>query len=645
MYYYFVWVRSNRYHGDSALTYSSTDKLNVGSIVKVELQKQLVPAVIFGLTTKPRFQTKKIEYVYNLNPIPKHLLQAAAWLKVYYPAPIGLLTQQLIPAELSDKVMQGLEKHEYKKLNLSNLPPLTKEQQQVLDQTDQRDTFILHGATGSGKTRVYIEKTMETINSGKSAIIMTPEISLITQLSDSFRSVFGYRVVIIHSQQTPTERQKAWLRCLQAAQPVIVIGPRSALFCPVNNLGLIVMDESHENAYKQEQAPQYQTGRVASYIAGITHSSLILGSATPSITDYYLAEHKNKTVLRLYKLAQKELEPKIKIDVIDKKDHDLFDKSPYLSKALISATKHALSKKEQTLLYLNRRGTARIVLCDNCGWQALCPHCDIPLTYHGDSHLLRCHSCNHQEPVPSSCPVCKHPQIIYKAAGTKAIVEEVQRLFPHTKVARFDTDNLKAERFEQQYSEVKDGNVDIIVGTQLLAKGLDLPKLSTLGIILADTSLYLPDFSAEERTFQLISQVLGRIGRGHVLGQAIIQTYNPDHPVLVDAIEGDYKRFYERELNERKQFMFPPFCYLLKITIRRSSIKSVEKTAKHIKELIEGTSVKARIEGPAPSFHERFQSKYQWQLVIKAKHRDELLKIIKILPANISYDIDPMDLL
>ncbi|MFI5270802.1 MAG: primosomal protein N' [Candidatus Saccharimonadales bacterium] len=645
MYYYFVWVRSNRYHGDSALTYSSTDKLSVGSIVKVELQKRLVPGVIFGLTTKPRFKTKGIEYIYKLNPIPKHLIQTATWLMEYYPAPIGILTQQLVPAELSDKVMQDLKKHEYKKLNLDNLPPLTSEQQQVLDQMDRRDTFILHGSTGSGKTRVYIEKTIEAILSGKSAIIMTPEISLVTQLSDTFKAVFGDRVVVMHSQQTPSERQRAWLRCLQSTQPVIVIGPRSILFSPVNNLGLIVMDESHENAYKQEQAPQYQTGRVASYIAGATHSSLILGSATPSITDYYLAEHKNKTVLRLYKLAQKELEANIKIDVIDKKDHALFDKSPYLSKALIAAIKHALSKKEQTLLYLNRRGTARIVLCDNCGWQALCPHCDIPLTYHGDSHLLRCHSCNHQEPVPSNCPVCKHPRIIYKAAGTKAIVEEVQKLFPHAKIARFDTDNLKAERFEQQYSEVKDGNVDIIVGTQLLAKGLDLPKLSTLGIVLADTSLYLPDFSAEERTFQLIGQVLGRIGRGHVLGQAIIQTYNPDHPVLVDAIEGNYKRFYDRELNERKQFMFPPFCYLLKITVRRSSIKSVEKTAEHIKELIEGTSVKARIEGPTPSFHERFQNKYQWQLVIKAKQRDELLKIIRLLPANISYDIDPMDLL
>ena len=234
---------------------------------------------------------------------------------------------------------------------------------------------------------------------------------------------------------------------------------------------------------------------------------------------------------------------------------------------------------------------------------------------------------------------------MFKPAGTKAVVEEIERLFPQAKIARCDTDNSKAERFEKHYEDIRAGKVDILVGTQLLAKGLDLPKLSTLGIILADTSLYMPDYSAHERTFQLINQVLGRIGRGHVAGHAVIQTYHPEHPALTTAINSDYKTFYDAELASRKQFMFPPFCYLLKISVRRASINAAQEAAEKIKEDIQQSGYHVRVEGPAPSFYERFQNKYQWQLVVKATQRSELIKIIDSLPANCSYDIDPMDLL
>jgi primosomal protein N' (replication factor Y) len=331
--------------------------------------------------------------------------------------------------------------------------------------------------------------------------------------------------------------------------------------------------------------------------------------------------------------------------VVDRKDHSLFSRSSYLSLDLIKAVEKALSRGEQSLLYLNRRGTARLVMCDNCGWQAVCPHCDVPLTYHGDHHELRCHSCNYHAKTPASCPECGHAGVLFKAAGTKAIADEVKRLWPGSRVARFDTDNTRAERFEEQYEAVAGGEVDILVGTQLLAKGLDLPGLSTLGVLLADTSLYMPDFSAEERTFQLISQVLGRVGRGHRAGQAVIQTYHPDHPVLKAAIDGDYEGFYQAELASRKQFLFPPFCYLLKLTVRRAGIESARQAAEKLLEEITGSGAKVRVEGPAPSFHERLQNRYQWQLVVKSRRRDELLKIIENLPSGWSYDIDPLDLL
>jgi primosomal protein N' (replication factor Y) len=645
MYYYLVWVRSNRYHGQEALTYSSSETLAAGRTDKVELQKQLVLGVVIGATGKPRFQTKDIAEVLDLPALPPHLFKLVSWLQAYYPAPLGILTQQLLPADFSGKQLATPSSIMFTAPDLSSLPPLTDEQQAALEAMRSRDSYILHGATGSGKTRLYLELAAQTIAGGKSAIILTPEISLTTQLADNFRKVFGGRVIVMHSQQTPAERRRAWLASLRAAKPVVVIGPRSALFAPVEKLGLIVLDEAHEAAYKQEQAPQYQTGRVAAYLSRLARATLVLGSATPSISDYYLAKQKQKPIVELKELAQASEHPATEVVLVDRKDQSLFGRSPHLSQPLIAAVEAALARGEQSLLYLNRRGTARLVMCENCGWQALCPHCDLPLTYHGDHHQLRCHSCDYHAPAPVSCPECGHAEIVFKTAGTKAIVDDVQRLFPNARIKRFDTDNAKADRFEQQYEGVRDGKVDILIGTQLLAKGLDLPKLSTLGVLLADTSLYMPDFSAQERTFQLISQVFGRVGRGHLAGRAIIQSYHPDHPILQQAIDSNYQAFYAAEMASRKQFLFPPFCYLLKISVRRASIKSAEEAALKLREDIEHGGYRVRTEGPAPSFYERLQNKYQWQLVVKAVDRGELLKIIPDLPANCSYDLDPLDLL
>jgi primosomal protein N' (replication factor Y) len=617
----------------------------LGSIVEVEMQKELVLGIVAGSVSRPRFKTKEITKIYDLPPLPGHVLRLARWLIDYYPAPLGILAQQFLPANLSEKQLSAETDNNFDKSDFSSLPKLSSEQEAALEAMAERNTYLLHGITGSGKTRLYIELAAQAVNNGKSAIILTPEISLTSQLSGSFKTVFKNRVIIIHSQQAGSERQKAWLDCLRSNEPRIVIGPRSAIFSPLLKIGLIVLDEAHETAYKQEQAPQYQAGRVGAQLAAFTHSSLVLGSATPSVSDYYLAEQKRKPIIELKHLAGSKPQAATEIVIIDKREHEQFSRSSQLSTILIKSIDAALSRGEQSLLYLNRRGTARLVLCENCGWQAVCPHCDVPLTYHGDFHVLRCHSCDYRSPAPANCPDCGHSDIIYKTAGTKAIVDEVSMLFPGKRVARFDTDNLKAERFEQHYESVKSGEIDILVGTQLLAKGLDLPRLSTLGIILADTSLYLPDFSAQERTFQLISQVLGRVGRGHVAGKAIIQTYHPDHQVLLDAISSDYQSFYKSELTSRKEFLFPPFCYLLKLTVRRSSIKSAESAAVNLKAELQNSGYHVRIEGPAPSFYERFQSKYQWQLVIKAKERNELIKIISVLPSGWSSDLDPMDLL
>ncbi|MEO7363882.1 MAG: primosomal protein N' [Candidatus Saccharimonadales bacterium] len=644
MFYYFVWVRSHKYHGSEPLTYSHDRQLATGSIVRVEMRGEIVMGIISGPTTQPRFKTKPLTAALDLPALPLHLLKTAQWLLAYYPAPLGIVSQQLVPGNFSERQLALPAPAEYPDPDLSKLPPLTTDQSRALEEMQRTNTYLLHGQTGSGKTRLYIELAQAALARGRSSIILTPEISLTAQLTASFTAVFGQRVITIHSGQAPAERQKAWLDALRATQPVIIIGPRSALFTPVRSLGLIVLDEAHEAAYKQEQAPQYHAGRVASYLAPLSHASLVLGTATPSVSDYFLASERSKPIIRLDHPAIAVAETDRRVQLVDMRDRDNFDRSRLLSTALIKAIELALSRGEQTLLYLNRRGTARIVLCESCGWQATCPHCDLPLTYHGDRHELRCHSCDYHSHTPTSCRDCGHTEIIYKTAGTKAIVDEVTRLFPGASVARFDTDNAKADRFEQHYTAVKNGEVDILVGTQLLAKGLDLPKLAVLGVVLADTSLSLPDFTSPERTYQLLTQVLGRISRGHRAGLAIIQTYNPDHPVLADAVADNYAAFYARELAERQQFLFPPFCHLLKLSCRRASTKAAESAAQKLADSLRG-NYRVRVEGPAPSFYEKLQGKYQWQLIVKATERSELLRVIAHLPANWSYDIDPADLL
>ncbi|MGH7241314.1 MAG: replication restart helicase PriA, partial [Candidatus Saccharimonadales bacterium] len=445
-------------------------------------------------------------------------------------------------------------------------------------------------------------------------------------------------------------------------------GPRSALFTPVTNLGLLVIDESHEPAYKQEQAPYYHARSVASMLARLHDAPLVIGSATPSIGDYFLAEQHQKPILRMTELAKRagplekrpqsgepagrdfssgpgsDSQPEVRI--IDLKDRTLFTRSPRMSQALLEAIQASLNRGEQSLVYLNRRGTARIVLCENCGWQALCPHCDLPLVYHADSSSFRCHTCGHQERIVTTCPSCKHPSVVFKSFGTKAITDELTKLFPHARIQRFDTDNKKSESFQEHYDAVKAGEVDILVGTQLLAKGLDLPKLSTLGIVLADSSLSMPDFSARERTYQLLSQALGRIGRGHVAGTAIVQTYHPESQLIRDAINDNWDEFYQSELRERQTYHFPPFYYLLKLTCRRASYKSAESAAQKLKEQIESSISGLEIDGPTPSFHEKLAGKYQTQLVLRTTQRSKLLVAIKLLPpSGWTYDIDPTNLL
>lgn len=636
-----VLVAEASYHGNEPLTYSSETPLERGCLVLVPLRKKEVLGVVVAQVPKPSFTAKSVVSVPDLPRFPEESLQALLWLHHYYPSPLGVITQQFFPRQLPKKPVAESVLPPY---TSPGLPELTKEQAEVLEQIDGTGMYLIHGDTGTGKTRVYIELAKRSLDAGKSAIVLTPEIGLTSQLERDFRHIFGERVIVIHSQLTDVTRQRLWVQLLRQQQPVVIIGPRSALFSPLHNIGLVVIDEAHETAYKQDQAPYYHASRVASKLAELHKAPIILGSATPLVADYFVANAKKRPILRMRETATGDRHTSI-VRVVDLRDRAKFTKKSHLSDELIKAVGDALARGEQSLLFLNRRGTARVVFCENCGWQALCPHCDIPLIYHGDTHVMRCHTCDFKASSPTSCPECKSVDVMFKSIGTKAIVEEVERLFPEARIMRFDTDNKKSERIEQHYEAVKKGDVDIIIGTQTLAKGLDLPNLSLVGVIIADTSLFFPDFSAQERTYQLLSQVIGRVGRGHRAGTAIIQTFNPESTLLRAIIKKDWDTFYQTELHERKQFLFPPFCYVLKLTCRRASQHAAIKAAEKFAAELEQSGRRIVVEGPAPAFHEKVLNKYQWQLIVKAKDRSQLTDIVRNLPSGWSYDIDPMNLL
>ncbi len=650
MYYYVIAVGSRMYHGSELLTYSSTSPLEPGALVVIELQKRETYGFVVQKSAKPRFATKDIIETLSLPPLPQESIELFLWLSAYYPAPLGITAQLFLPSDTFPKKHTASASGDTPPSTANqtpiSLPTLTASQKNALNVISQPGSYILHGETGSGKTRVYIELTKKALDAGQSSIILTPEISLTSQLAQEYRKTFpAHKLIIFHSQLTAATRRNIWADILGSDQPLIIIGPRSALFSPVKNLGLIVVDESHEFAYKQENAPHYHASRVAGKLASLHNAQLVLGSATPSIQDYYLAATRKRPIISLDAIQDKKSEKEVA--VVDMRNKAHVSNNHYLSKKLVAEITEKLAGQQQVLVFINRRGTARITLCEQCGWQALCPHCDLPLTYHHDDHILRCHTCGFTGNAPPACPQCRSADIVLKSVGTKSIVTALQKLFPSARIERFDTDSKKGERLHELYDEIHSGNIDILVGTQLLAKGLDLPRLGLVGVINADASLYLPDFSAQERAYQLLYQVIGRVGRSSQNNSAsvVIQTYSPENLTIQAAVSEDWKTFYATELKEREDYNFPPFCHVLKISCRRVRAATAQTNAEKFAEILAKQRLAIEIDGPAPAFHEKIHNKYVWQLIIKSKRRGELLKVIDLLPNDWSYDIDPINLL
>lgn len=636
----------------TTLTYSAPEadssSLQIGQIVEIPLGRRKTYGIIIKKVKKVDFATKSISRVIYDTPLPKYIIDAIRWLSDYYAVPLPLVAKLFLPQGLGKK-RRKITASSNPSISSEDLPavPLNASQKKAITELKNisTPTKLLHGITGSGKTNIYLQLTKETLAQDKSVVLLVPEIALTSQLVQIFEKTFGGRVVLLHSQKTEAERHRIWEEILNASYPQIIIGPRSALLSPVKNLGLIIIDEAHEDSYFQDNTPKYSALRLASFIANAQQIPCVLGTATPTVADYYLAKVKKSLVVLKNKAKSTAITPKIKL--IDIKDRASFTRNRYFADALLDAISKNLQLNQQTLIFHNRRGSAPLTICEKCGWQALCPNCYLPLNLHSDSYSLICHTCGYTTKVPTACPDCGHPSIIHKGFGTKLLEAELNKLFKNVKIGRFDADNSKEETLNANYEQVKNGDYSIIIGTQAIAKGLDLPRLATVGVVQADTGLSLPDFSAEEKTFELLSQVMGRIGRGHIdTAEAFIQTYQPDNQVIKAGIKSDYDMFYKYAISRRKIGHFPPFYYLAKVTVTYKTEAIAIKHARTLYGMLKNNSG-LYLSSPTPAFHERTSSGYNWQITLRAKSRKNILEAIAQLPKNINYHIalDPPSLL
>jgi primosomal protein N' (replication factor Y) len=563
-------------------------------------------------------------------------------------------------------------------------------------------TFLLHGVTGSGKTEIYLQAIAHTLEQGKGAIVLVPEISLTPQTVERFKARFSSGklqtlVAVLHSHLSAGERHDEWHKIRQG-RARIVIGARSAIFAPVEPLGLVIVDEEHEHTYKQEEAPRYHARDVAIMRGQMEGAVVVLGSATPSLESYFNCKKGKYTLLDLPERVDNQKMPYVR--VVDMRESARKEKGiPIFSPQLKEAITQRLERGEQTILFLNRRGYSSSLQCPKCGFIAECPNCSISLTYHRPEQKLCCHICSHVEPVPAVCPEksCGNPQIRYAGLGTQKVEDTLGKLFPDARITRMDADTMKRkDDYRKILGDFRIGKIDVLVGTQMIAKGLHFPNVTLVGIIYADLALHQPDFRAGERTFQLLTQVAGRAGRGDIEGEVFVQAFTPFHPAIQYARRHDFTGFYEQELEFRQQLKYPPFSRIALLTLKGRNEDKVKFSAEHLKRELEkiigsapvtgaavdvppiaseelfGENAKqsardARasqtkrgqnlfsdlvISGPAPAPLLRAETFYRYQIMLRTQRMSalsqQLAKIIQSLAlpedVTLAVDIDPVDL-
>jgi primosomal protein N' (replication factor Y) len=543
-------------------------------------------------------------------------------------------------------------------LTTSQPPVLTPSQQAAWEsiqdviaketkQPGRQPVFLLFGVTGSGKTEIYLRALAQAVAAGKRGICLIPEIALTQQTVERFASRFPGRVAVLHSGLSPGEQFDEW-QWIMEGNCDVVIGPRSALFAPLPNLGLIIIDEEHEWTYKQEdKSPRYHARDVAIKLAQLVEAMVILGSATPDIGSFHKAQQGEYQLVELKeRITPRGYSPLPEVSIVDLREELKTGNTSLFSRSLLAAMKETLAQGEQIILFLNRRGTATFVRCRNCGFVFRCPRCSIALTYHSVEKRLICHRCRYSIPVSPSCPRCSRRNLRLLGIGTQRVEEEIRHFFPEARLLRWDRDVItRRYAHEELLKNFRDHKADVLIGTQMIAKGLDLPQVTLAGVINADTGLNFPDFRSSERTFQLLCQVAGRAGRGVKAGKVIIQTYSPDNYIIEAAAKHDYLSFYYKEIDYRRRYNYPPFSQLVRLVYSHTNEELCRREVERVYHLIlekarEGMSDFSVI-GPVPAFAFRARGRYRWQLFLRGSDPTRMLSQLT-LPQGWTIDVDPV---
>ncbi|MGH1467458.1 MAG: replication restart helicase PriA [Bdellovibrionales bacterium] len=638
------------------LTYASLKKLSLGEQVTVPLRKKNSKGIVVSEVGKPAFEAKEIppfeEENFILNPAHLDWLK---WIADYYHYPIGLVVNSIFPP-----LPRKEKRKETEVLTSSKIATLTPPQEEALNKIKPLDSFkphLLHGVTGSGKTEIYMELFDEVISKqGKQGLFLLPEISLTPQLEKRFIERFGSLISVYHSQLTPRQKTNSWYDFMEG-KTKILIGPRSALFCPSENIGLIVVDEEHESSFKQEEKFLYHARDAALKLAHIKNIPIVLGSATPSLESLSNVEKGKYSYVRLKEKVFNQEVPTPQIVDMTKEKNDPF----WLSNELKDSIENHLARKKQVALFLNRRGWASCIQCYSCGHGFKCLNCDVSLTLHNKKDLY-CHYCGYGEDIPTHCPECSSEKISKIGLGTEQVFNDLSSIFPNARILKFDRDEIHTKnQLSEAVQDIEDHNFDIIIGTQMIAKGLDFTNLTLMGILDADQSLSFPDFRSSEKSLQQILQVVGRVGRRkEQQAEVIIQTRSPEHKIFENLNEKTFETFGAEQLKKRKVFNYPPFAKMVAFLVKAKSEKTGEQVAARVATLsnqlktawpqFEGLNVL----GPCPAPIQKIRNEYRFQVILKfpegLKHQQFVDKIVDALgklppQSKISINVDPVDLM
>ncbi|MBI3332507.1 MAG: primosomal protein N' [Candidatus Omnitrophica bacterium] len=612
---------------------ASRQQATVGKRVWVPFRNRQLLGMVVGRVKRPEVaRVKPIGQVIDEEPVlDGELLDLTRWMAEVYQAGWGETIRTALPGPLRRGRFRMESRVEEAPVAVIPSAPhtLNTEQERALKPIlqaiarQEHQTFLLHGVTASGKTEVYLQAIQDLISRGRSAIVLVPEISLTPQTIERFQSRFGREAVaVLHSGMLESQRLKEWHR-IRSSEVRVVVGARSALFAPVRSLGLIVLDEEHEPSYKQADSPRYHAREVAIRRGELARAPVILGSATPSVESYYQA-HRGYHLLELRERIEEVPLPEVQI-VDMRREFGRGRRGKIFSRSLEEAIGNCLQQKEQAILFLNRRGFSTFVQCRSCGQVLKCSACQVSLNYHIATQSLVCHYCHASSQAPEICPHCQSEYVRFQGIGTQRVESELARIFPQARIARMDTDATRLRGSHARIlNDFKEHKIDILVGTQMVAKGLDFPRVTLVGVI-SDTALHLADFRSAERTFNLLTQVAGRAGRGRLPGRVIVQTYTPHHYAIQAASRHDYQAFYAQEIAARRQLRLPPFSRLVQLTVRSLKESKAFSASQEIEQVCrQRLPSEVEILGPAPAMIHRIRRQYRWQLLLKGPSLDSL---------------------